>query len=929
MDEKDWRSAKMMFGKILDIAPPYVIYEAAEAFIADKSPDYALDLYDRLDQTSVRAMRGRVSAYMIIGSENDIMSSIQDFLDSEFAGTQDYSDIISMLLASGHSDEARKVLDRMGRSNKRDPAYLISNAKVLLDRGDVPGAGRSSREAVRYAKRDPSVRALAARIRFVSGFPKLAEKECDRILTEFPKNRDALVLKKDLLIANGDTKGALDICKTLLDDEPDDIPTMLTLSSAMNIEGDSNGALMTLRNVLRLDPRAENAISVVETMITNGFYREAMFLCNDLEKSLPPNPMIRRLKGNAEYCMGDYIKASASYASAAELAPHDAVIWHSKGMADEARGDLESAEIAYNRAVLLDLGRSEYWISKSIVQENAGDPYGAVESLNRAIDLDPTSINPLVRKAAILEKVGRYRDALHFIEICAVREPANEDIALMRVRVLRESGSTEEALRRARQIHEATHSEGAILELASCLAVYGQRFDAIRVIEAGLDSQYEKSDRLRMALDSLEEGSEDLVADSIVHEEIVLPDEDEAKVLESAEAAFSIAESMRGMGDYKGAVRNIDRAMSIGGEKSKYVCLKAGILLDMGNNKEAHDLLTDFIRNDPKNPLYHEAMGDVRMGRSEYRGALQEYEKAISLGLAIPILFIKKGDAQQGLGYYDRAIDSYTTAVNRDPDNSAYRLMLANKLYDREYLSRAEAQLVELLETSPTDAEAMILLARTRRDARKDAGVTEVYRMFKALDVDDAGQRDRMIEVLVSAGHEDEANSLRKTEPVAVVDTKVKRSAEKILRRAFVSKSSPLDEDLLLSSGFEGPEAQAIMDYIEKTVAFGEITPGTPEFQKMERLSNEIILKIGWKDLETNPDLPLETVFVKGEFKDVDQAKRFCAYVKKAMRVEVQRDDNLKIVLERVQGKSAYDIMKSCKVGVYQARQIKLILGAQ
>ena len=67
-----------------------------------------------------------------------------------------------MLLASGHSDEARKILDRMGRSNKRDPAYLISNAKVLLDRGDVPGAGRSYREAVRYAKRDPSVRALAA-----------------------------------------------------------------------------------------------------------------------------------------------------------------------------------------------------------------------------------------------------------------------------------------------------------------------------------------------------------------------------------------------------------------------------------------------------------------------------------------------------------------------------------------------------------------------------------------------------------------------------------------------------------------------------------------------------------------------------------------------------------------------------------------------
>ncbi len=927
MDEKDWRSAKMMFEKILDIAPPYVIYEAAEAFIADKSPDYALDLYDRLDQTSMRALQGRVSAYMIIGSDKDITSSIQDYLDNEFSGTQQYSEIISMLLSSGHPEEAKRVLDRMARSNKKDPSYLISNAKVLLDMGDIRGAGKASREAVHYAKKDPSVRALAARIRFVSGDVKMAEKECDKILGEYPRNKDALSLKKDLLLSRGDTKGALEICKSLLEEDPGDIPTMLALSGAMNGEGDPNGALITLRNVLRQDPRAENSISVIEAMINDGFYRDAIFLCNDLERSLPPNAMIRRLKGNAEYCQHEYIKASATYAAAAELSPHDAVIWHSKGMADEARGDLESAEISYNRAVLLDIGRSEYWISKAVVQEALYDPYGVVESLNRAIELDPSSINPLIMKATILEKVGRFKDALHFIELCAVKEPWNEEVALARIRILRESGAIDEALQRARKIHEATHSEESILELASCLAVYGMRFDAIRVIEAGLDVTPD-SERLRMALDSLEVGSEDLVSDSIVHEDIVFPEEDETKAMEEAESEFAIAESMRAMGDYRGAIRSVDHAMAVGGEKSKYICLKAEILLDMGNNKEAHDLLTDAIRKEPKNALYHEAMGDVRMGRSEYRGALQEYETAIGLGLTIPELYIKKGDAQQGIGYSDKSIESYTAAVSKDPDNSAYRYMLANKLYEREYLSRAETELEELLSRSPTDAEAMILLARVRRDARKDAGITEVYRMFKALDVDDPSQRERMIEILISAGHEDEANSLNRSVPSdAAVDVKVKRSTEKVLRRAYVSRASPVDEDLLLASGFEGEEAEAIREYIEKPVAFGEIVPGSPEFQKLERLSNEIIIKMGWKDLEDNQDLPLEKVFVVGSFKDVDEAKRFCAYVKKAMRVEVPRDDTLKTVLERVQGTTVYDIMKVCRVGIYQARQIKLILG--
>jgi hypothetical protein len=47
------------------------------------------------------------------------------------------------------------------------------------------------------------------------------------------------------------------------------------------------------------------------------------------------------------------------------------------------------------------------------------------------------------------------------------------------------------------------------------------------------------------------------------------------------------------------------------------------------------------------------------------------------------------------------------------------------------------------------------------------------------------------------------------------------------------------------------------------------------------------------------------------------------------MSANVIRDDTLKMVLDRVQGTTIFEIMRACKVGVYQARQIQLLLGVQ
>ena len=919
VDEKDWRSAKMMFDKIKDVGPPYVKYEAAEAFTMGRDPEQAQEIYDSLDQTSIRALQGRIAAYVQDGSEKDVMNAIYDYLDSEYVGTQDYAECIRMMMDTGRIDAARHILDMMETSNRRDPTYLVAYSNYLLERGDLRGARRISKEAVRHGGKDISVRILAARIKFSTGDVKGAEKDCDRILDSEPDNRDALVLKRDILVENNDVNTALDVCKRIMEKDPTDITTMMTLSGALSVKGDISGSMMMLRKVLSINPSRDNVLNVVGSMIESGMYREAVYLCYDLEKELPPDAMLRRLRGNAEYALGDYTKASVSYAAAAEVSPHDPVIWHSKGMADEARGDLDSAELSYNRAVLLDLNESEYWISKATIQEKFNDMFGAVESLNRAIELDPGSIYPMVRKAVILENAGRYEEALYFVDLCAVTEPDNVSVSLMRVRIMRESGSLEEAMLTAESIHNSIHSEDTALELAACYLAIGRRSDALKIIESALIGD-EQSIRLRNALESIESGSEEISHSDLPKKEVQPTEED-------ADAAAKIAESMISMGDYKGAIMSIDQAMSLGGEEPKYILIKVGILLKLGETKEALDLVIDALKKHPKSAVLHEAMGDVKMAKSEYRGALQEYEKAMSLGLTISEILARKGDAQECLGYFDRSIDSYSMAVQRDPSDRDLRFKLSQKLYKRGYHARADSNLSELLGMYPEDVEAIILLARVRRDYRKDVGVTEAYKMFKACSITDQKYIDEMVEVLESAGHDDEARSLKKDDSGAASDTRVVRSVEKVLRRAYVSRTSPDDTDLLQSLGFEGKEAQEIIEYINKEVRYGEILPGSPDFQKMERASNEVMMKLNWKD-PTKP-IPLERAYVTGLFKDVDSTKRFISYVVKAATCDVNRDDMLKMVLDRVQGNTVFEIMRSCKVGVYQARQIQLLMGIQ
>ena len=142
-------------------------------------------------------------------------------------------------------------------------------------------------------------------------------------------------------------------------------------------------------------------------------------------------------------------------------------------------------------------------------------------------------------------------------------------------------------------------------------------------------------------------------------------------------------------------------------------------------------------------------------------------------------------------------------------------------------------------------------------------------------------------------------------------------------------KVSPTDPDLINALGLDQESAAEVTAYLAEQPDYGSINPGSESFGRMESLSRDAVMKLDWRDLEHNPRLPLERVFVQCGCKDADSAKEIVAYVLRAMLADPGRnaDPRLSDMSMRLpKGITVYEIMRECGVGVYEARVVQSLI---
>ena len=745
MDEGDWHSAQRMYRALLSKSTNciYIICEAAKAFYMGSDGDRALALYrdaEALDPASPMVIKGLIRTYSSRGMHEEAAQCILMFFNTENAYLDFYLEGAEILITASMYSDAVTVLDRVLISYPSDVKALILKSEAQRLNGNVNGAMVTILNAADGNPDDADVRLQKARLLFDTGKTDKAVKELSKAKSLGLDNVKVLEYCMGMAFNDKDTDEVMKLGKRILELEPGNVGAMNMISKASLI-GKDEESYVKYKNMVLDDNRAENVINILYSLMAEERYDDVLKLCEEKDREYGKVPMVRRLRGNAEYHLGNYAAASTSFAFVAGAEPLDPVIWHSKGMADEGKGDLDRAEEAYNRAVLLDMDEPEYWISRSSIQDKKGDMEGAVGSLNKAIGLRPDNVSALVRKGMLFAKAKRFEESIYFMDMALHTDPGN--------------------LKILRMLRDVCFTSGDHMRAEECA-------------------------RMILAKDSADRGA--------------------------VEAAIKI-------------------------------------LSASGKSSDAARLIDDSLGRDPN---------------------------------SIPLLIIKK-EFNTFIGNNIEVIDACKRILNIQPDNDGIRTDLAEAYAATGDMGSANRMYLELKE--------------------KGNDVKEVQRVESKI---------------VHAEY-------RKKTP-----DKIKRYSERVLRRAYISQFSLGDPDLMDAVDIDRQTVKEVMDYLGNIEEYGDIVPGTPEFERMERLSLNAIIKGGHDDLENDPVISIPCAYVAGGASDADEAKRLVAYVYKAMTVRVNTKsippELRKMAIGISKGTIVSEIMKKLKLGVYQARLIKSLL---
>ncbi len=921
VDENDWHSALMVYNDLINAgSPEFVVLEAAEAALSAGDAIRAQHLFSRADMGSVRVRKGLVRCCLLSEDADGLMDAVRSLLDHESAGSDEFVEIGRLLMSLDMDREAKSLIDRYSLYIGDDADTFTLKSMLQMRSGDHMMASIFARKAVRCDHNNTVARTQLARVLRLTGKDKEAEVECNAILAQSKDDRDALGLLLEISQSKGDESAIISIARRILAVTPNDVSARVAMASAMARSGEQHAAEDAFRAALKAECSKESSILIISAMLACGMDRAVLSVITNVERQFSRDPMVLRLKGNAEYSLGEYLDASVTFAQAASLDPNDPMLWHSKGMADEARGDMEAAEDAYNHAILLDQGVATYWISKATIRERFKDRHGAIESLNRAIELDSRSIDALIRKAVILSSSGKIPEALFYVRQAAVIEPDNVRVMDMEADLLAALGSVSDAIRVLKRRLEKTPSGPVGVRLARLHVSRGDDAAAIALMDEMIrmypDSEMLVDERNRI-------GSGTVVIPEEEPEDVTV-DVDDKPV--DAPAAYSMSRSLLEAGEYKGAMREIDSALSVDPDNVMFHCMKARIALSQGDADGATILMGNIVKKHSDDPEVHTVLALARETKGDTKGALGEIDRAIECGVDSPEVHRIRGRILSSMGRHEDSLLAYRKVLEIDPDDLGTMEEMAIQTAAMGDIPGAGMILSELLTIDPKRISAIMIQARMCVYSNDAEGVRQSYDLLSAAkDVPEptiAEMNDLMGRVGLTP------SVVSKKSDGNDYDKSVKRYAEKVLRKAYTTKTSANDPDIADAVGLDESTARSVREYLSDLDDVPSVPSSGPEFEKMERLSHTIIMKLGWTDLEDEPILPLEKVFGLGEFRDADSAKMLVVYVRDSVRScsGTPNDRLSKLALGLPKGMTIYQIMEQCDLGVREAVMTKSLI---
>ena len=234
-----------------------------------------------------------------------------------------------------------------------------------------------------------------------------------RVLSQAPRNFDALHLSGVASLQLGELERAQSLIQSALDVEPRSERARLHLGRVLVERGRADEALQQFSLVVTQHPRSvDGFLELGAVAFGLGRWQEALRAYDAAIAIDPARADAHRNRATTLQCLGRFDAAVDGYRAALELNPNDAETHSACGLALVATERFDLALAAFDRAIALRGENAVDLSRKGSALAQSGRSQEALDAFDRVLALAPEFAEAHCNRGNVLQALGRYADAV-------------------------------------------------------------------------------------------------------------------------------------------------------------------------------------------------------------------------------------------------------------------------------------------------------------------------------------------------------------------------------------------------------------------------------------------------------------------------------------------------------------------------------------
>jgi tetratricopeptide (TPR) repeat protein len=397
--------------------------------------------------------------------------------------------LAGFLVAVGRGAEAEAPLKALAEATQTTAAHL-----TLADYYLGQGRPADAREVLQPLWRNDTdgyvpAKVRLARLEYLEGRPKEAHALLQEALAKDSRDVDALVLRAQLLMREGDVLGAMQVATTALTAGPSSTEARLIVAEAHARRNELPDAIRNLNEALQLDPQLEPArLRLVQLQLLKGDVELAVRLSEEAVRSAPDSVAALLIRARARIAADKLPDAEADLKLLLQGAPNLALVHAQYGELHMRRKNLAAARSAFDRAKTLDPGSFEVlrgFITLDVLEKR---PERATATLEQQLRASPNSAQLQMLAASVYAMTGDLAKREAALQRAIAIDPNDLGAVVALANQYVDQNRLEEAKRQLEGLSRGPTAAGAQTMLGLILQTQNKKPEAIKVYEQVLGS---------------------------------------------------------------------------------------------------------------------------------------------------------------------------------------------------------------------------------------------------------------------------------------------------------------------------------------------------------------------------------------------------------------------------------------------------------